>query len=292
LATTAGGGVNDEMRYYPYGEARSGSMSTDRRFTGQREETAIGLYDYNARYYDPVIGSFIQADTIVPEPGNPQALNRYAYVYNNPLIIIDPSGHQPKPPEKDVVGLLNMKHLDAWGYRIEGTLAPMSFLGDVTIVGSILEPSPLTEVPAAGVWLLSKSSVDINIDLVFNLNSVESDDKFNILATVSGGGLTEGGSISGGPLFFWGLENSDQLVGTNMEAGGTFVMGTGGVELALGYSPALGEDQEGVTSLYISPGTAIGAEVSAYGQIGHCWNITQDVFNISERLAQAYRSLE
>jgi len=41
-------------------------MATDRRFTGQREETAIGLYDYKARYYDPVIGRFIQADTIVP----------------------------------------------------------------------------------------------------------------------------------------------------------------------------------------------------------------------------------
>ena len=68
-------------------------MATDRRFTGQREETAIGLYDYKARYYDPVIGRFIQADTIVPEPGNPQALNRYAYVYGNPLGYTDPSGH-------------------------------------------------------------------------------------------------------------------------------------------------------------------------------------------------------
>jgi hypothetical protein len=29
----------------------------------------------------------------VPEPGNPQALNRYAYVYNNPLRYTDPSGH-------------------------------------------------------------------------------------------------------------------------------------------------------------------------------------------------------
>jgi len=29
----------------------------------------------------------------VPEPGNPQALNRYAYVYNNPLRHTDPSGH-------------------------------------------------------------------------------------------------------------------------------------------------------------------------------------------------------
>jgi len=35
----------------------------------------------------------VQADTLVPEPGNPQALNRYAYVNNNPLKYTDPSGH-------------------------------------------------------------------------------------------------------------------------------------------------------------------------------------------------------
>ncbi len=35
----------------------------------------------------------MQADTLVPEPGNPQSLNRYAYVTNNPLMYNDPSGH-------------------------------------------------------------------------------------------------------------------------------------------------------------------------------------------------------
>jgi RHS repeat-associated protein len=73
-------------------------MATDRRFTGQREEAAIGLYDYKARYYDPVIGRFIQADTIVPEPGNPQFLNRFSYAANSPLSFIDPNGHQIRPP--------------------------------------------------------------------------------------------------------------------------------------------------------------------------------------------------
>jgi RHS repeat-associated protein len=46
--------------------------------TGQRsEETGLGsLYDYNARFYSPLLGRFLQPDTLVPEPGNPQALNR------------------------------------------------------------------------------------------------------------------------------------------------------------------------------------------------------------------------
>lgn len=36
---------------------------------------------------------FVQPDRIIPQPFNPQSLNRYAYVLNNPLRFIDPSGH-------------------------------------------------------------------------------------------------------------------------------------------------------------------------------------------------------
>gem|GEM_PF-6083879 len=43
-------------------------------------ENELGLVNMNARLYDPVLGRFISADTIVPEPGNMQAFNRYAYV--------------------------------------------------------------------------------------------------------------------------------------------------------------------------------------------------------------------
>jgi hypothetical protein len=50
---------------------------------------------FRARYYSGLLGRFIQADTIVPGAGNPQNLNRYAYVSNNPLKYIDPSGHDP-----------------------------------------------------------------------------------------------------------------------------------------------------------------------------------------------------
>jgi hypothetical protein len=42
-----------------------------------------------------VAGRFVQADTIVPEPANPMAFDRYAYVYNNPLKYTDPTGHEP-----------------------------------------------------------------------------------------------------------------------------------------------------------------------------------------------------
>jgi RHS repeat-associated protein len=80
LATNSAGAKVSDERYLPYGATRSGPVPTDYQFTGQKLDTGTGLYYYGARYYDPVVGRFISADTIVPSPGNPQALNRYAYV--------------------------------------------------------------------------------------------------------------------------------------------------------------------------------------------------------------------
>jgi RHS repeat-associated protein len=68
-------------------------MPTDRLFTGQRDVGLGGLYHYTARFYLPKLGRFVSADTIVPSWASPQSLNRYAYVLNNPLNYIDPTGH-------------------------------------------------------------------------------------------------------------------------------------------------------------------------------------------------------
>ena len=59
------------------------------------------LMDFNARFYSPTLGRFIQPDSIVPDMTNNQAWNRYSYSYNNPLNYTDPSGHRPSGPEHD-----------------------------------------------------------------------------------------------------------------------------------------------------------------------------------------------
>jgi len=80
--------------YTPYGTVATstGSYNTPYKFTG-KELDNTGLYFYAWRYYDPTIGRFCQPDTIIPEPYNPQTLNRYSYCDNNPLNYTDPSGH-------------------------------------------------------------------------------------------------------------------------------------------------------------------------------------------------------
>ncbi len=95
LATDASGNRVGEPRYTVWGGALEYGRPTDRQYTGQRWDEALGLYDDNVRYYDPALGRFIQPDTIIPDLANPQSLNRYAYVYNNPLRYTDPGGHCP-----------------------------------------------------------------------------------------------------------------------------------------------------------------------------------------------------
>ena len=63
-----------------------------RGFTSHEE---IGLTNMNARLYDPMIGRFISADSIIPNAENPLAYNRYMYVYGNPISYRDPDGHNP-----------------------------------------------------------------------------------------------------------------------------------------------------------------------------------------------------
>lgn len=88
--------VGSVTRYAPFGGYRdtySGSDLTDQGFTGHRHNDDIELIYMNARFYVPEIGSFASADTIVPDPMNPQSFNRYGYAYNNPIKYTDPSGH-------------------------------------------------------------------------------------------------------------------------------------------------------------------------------------------------------
>jgi len=66
---------------------------TRRGYTGHEGLDPVGLIHMNGRVYDPRLGRFVSADPFVQAPSNTQSLNRYAYVWNNPLSYTDPSGH-------------------------------------------------------------------------------------------------------------------------------------------------------------------------------------------------------
>jgi RHS repeat-associated protein len=86
-----------DTAYAPYGEnyAGSGGSIGDLNFTGQSQDTLLGLYDFLYREYNPVQGRWIRPDPsglAAVDTTNPQSWNRYAYVLNNPLRLVDPMG--------------------------------------------------------------------------------------------------------------------------------------------------------------------------------------------------------
>ncbi|MBM2834876.1 MAG: repeat protein [Candidatus Brocadiaceae bacterium] len=95
VITNASGNNVEEIQYLPFGSAWSDTNATltTHKFTGQALDAETGLYYYGARYYNPLLGRFISADTIVGNPGDPQDLNKYTYAGNNPLLYTDPTGH-------------------------------------------------------------------------------------------------------------------------------------------------------------------------------------------------------
>jgi RHS repeat-associated protein len=62
-------------------------------FTGEPQDPEDGLSCLRARMYDPSTGRFSQRDIAAGATQNPQSLNRYVYVQNNPIRFRDPSGH-------------------------------------------------------------------------------------------------------------------------------------------------------------------------------------------------------
>jgi RHS repeat-associated protein len=69
------------------------NLMTTRGFTGHEHADGLGIIHMNGRIYDPKLGRILQADPFVQAPKNSQSLNRYSYVFNNPLSYTDPSGY-------------------------------------------------------------------------------------------------------------------------------------------------------------------------------------------------------
>jgi len=99
VMSTNSGALTQHYEYTAYGNTRytfsTNAFPLSRRYTSQVLDEDTGLYYYGSRYYDPVLGRFVQPDTIIPNRFDPQAYDRYAYARDNPMRYVDPSGHAP-----------------------------------------------------------------------------------------------------------------------------------------------------------------------------------------------------
>jgi RHS repeat-associated protein len=83
--------TSNSLSYFPYGNSLNNETieqlnNLSYLFTNQELDPEVDLYNYNARLYNPKTGVFISVDTV-------GGGNRYAYANNNPMMFVDPSGH-------------------------------------------------------------------------------------------------------------------------------------------------------------------------------------------------------
>jgi RHS repeat-associated protein len=102
VITDSAGVIKSDSDYYPWGGEMQfvNNDPNHYKFTAKERDLETGLDYFGARYYSNVLGRFITPDwaaspTTVPYAhfGNPQSLNLYGYVSNNPMTLNDPDGH-------------------------------------------------------------------------------------------------------------------------------------------------------------------------------------------------------
>ncbi|MBI4208391.1 MAG: RHS repeat-associated core domain-containing protein [Deltaproteobacteria bacterium] len=111
VGTNAVGTVQQTELYTPFGEIVTphpfpspqrgeglGEGAISYLYTGQELDHEIDLYDYGARRYDPAVARFVSVDPVAGKPAQPQSFNAYAYVWNNPIRLVDPEGRNPADP--------------------------------------------------------------------------------------------------------------------------------------------------------------------------------------------------
>ncbi|PRX24058.1 RHS repeat-associated protein [Orenia metallireducens] len=153
--------------------SQSGSMATENPYgyAGYYYDEETGLYYLRARYYDPEIGRFIRRDTV-------QKINQYAYAENNPVMLIDPSGHY----WKSVLSLFGIEHLEqtTTGYMMYSPL--MNYfeggiggdIDDIGIFSSFIFPNVMNYQSRLFVNIDTKSFKNdnlVNISDYINLSS-------------------------------------------------------------------------------------------------------------------------
>jgi RHS repeat-associated protein len=167
--TNESGALLEQQRYLPFGGVRTDLAApdyrigaTDHGYTGQQAIPSLGLMDYRARQYDPYINQFTQPDSIVPDPKNPQAWNRFSYALNNPIRYNDPSGHCPI------------------------CLVAVLVIGAVLLTGDSVAPPPPPDPAQATIEQIktgSPTSVDALIEM-FTTNELSGDNPTARVATI------------------------------------------------------------------------------------------------------------
>jgi RHS repeat-associated protein len=90
------------------------TSATTAGYTGHEMLDSVCEINANARIYDPTLGRFLSADTMVQDAQNGQAFNRYSYVLNGPLSATDPSGNIVQRPDAPILPIDDSSGFDSY----------------------------------------------------------------------------------------------------------------------------------------------------------------------------------
>ncbi|TGK00144.1 type IV secretion protein Rhs [Leptospira langatensis] len=151
------------ISYKPYGEIqRTDSSGPDvfrYKYNGQEEDKETGLYYFKARYYDPILGRFLQADTVM-DSNRPMGMDLYMYTEGNPVRYTDPSGNSILSSflDRNGLGFFNF-HISVSGFFQRAFFISSQRWSDALGVGAAIAPVTLIGtalgIGAAGVGIAS-----------------------------------------------------------------------------------------------------------------------------------------
>jgi RHS repeat-associated protein len=93
--TDSSGNVVRNYGSYPFGETWYETGAADKwKFTSYENDSESGLNYAISRFHSPRLGRFMGLDPLPGHRRNPQSLNRYSYVTNDPINLVDPTGQE------------------------------------------------------------------------------------------------------------------------------------------------------------------------------------------------------
>ena len=263
--TNQSGTLTSQQRYLPFGAERtipnSPILGTDFTYTGQRklDDGMGGIMDYKARFYSVGLGRFLQPDSIIPNPANPQSMNRFGYVLNNPIRFSDPTGHKeydeagggipcypgeltcqlqkdgykPKAREEVVEDLFLITpptFQQDQSATTSPTVMDRAFDGDIRAMLDVIIPTHFGfrlqgefSIPTGTPWGPSGA---LGVNWIHNFRSGENDSNADFTLEPYSGGFGGEISFSGGVLFGWGSSNVKDVTAGKAEVfGGTVAAG-------------------------------------------------------------------
>jgi RHS repeat-associated protein len=144
------------------------------RYAGYYWDRKTQMYFLQARYYDPREARFISADSYRGEGEHPLSLNLYTYALNNPVNLVDPTGHMSwwqiddlamgiLSSLGDISGLFKYKTLDALWQTVKAIAKGKISFKDIarSFVSSVTGPFMYLYNNTKWVWTGDPSNKEV-----------------------------------------------------------------------------------------------------------------------------------